>query len=168
LFFFIGTSNTQARNTNQKVMAGEVRWWLDVVMADDRVTMGATQQNLLAILERSGPSILHLDRQQSPPSSIVIDYYYSSIVSYRQTVSTVVQKKRQNHPMNSSVKKRKRSNDADGSLLQKRKSELAAIRKQLPVYQFRKEICQLMANNDVLLAVAETGTLCAVSIPFGV
>ena len=32
------------------------------------------------------------------------------------------------------------------------------VRKKLPVYQFRKEICELVYQNEVVLVVAETGS----------
>ena len=67
-------------------------------------------------------------------------------------------------------RKRKRSTTTEelqGSQLQKRKSELALTRTQLPVYQFKQEICRLLSeeNNDVLLVVAETGSGKSTQIP---
>lgn len=63
-------------------------------------------------------------------------------------------------------KKRKHSSSEGGSQLQQRKSELSLGRTQLPVYQFKKEICQLLSQqNDVLLVVAETGSGKSTQIP---
>jgi HrpA-like RNA helicase len=65
------------------------------------------------------------------------------------------------------TKKHKKSQTVDGSKLQQRKSELASTRKQLPVYPFQKQICQLLSNSqqDVLLVVAETGSGKSTQIP---
>jgi HrpA-like RNA helicase len=63
-------------------------------------------------------------------------------------------------------KKRKRCSLEEGSQLQQRKSELASARTQLPVYQFKKEVCQLLSQEkDVLLVVAETGSGKSTQIP---
>lgn len=52
-----------------------------------------------------------------------------------------------------------------GSELQKRKSELAKVRVNLPVYQFKRNINQSLQENDVLLVVAETGSGKSTQIP---
>jgi ATP-dependent RNA helicase DHX8/PRP22 len=61
-------------------------------------------------------------------------------------------------------KKRKRSLE-EGQQLQQRKKELAAGRMQLPVYQYKKEVCRLLSEKDVLLVVAETGSGKSTQIP---
>jgi HrpA-like RNA helicase len=64
-----------------------------------------------------------------------------------------------------SKKKTKNENQVDGASLQRKKSELARLRKELPVYQFQSHIIQAMAKNDVLLIVAETGSGKSTQIP---
>jgi HrpA-like RNA helicase len=55
--------------------------------------------------------------------------------------------------------------DASGARLQEVKKELAAQRVKLPVYKFKKQICQLVADKEVLLVVAETGSGKSTQIP---
>ena len=52
-----------------------------------------------------------------------------------------------------------------GDQLQRRKSELAPIRKALPVYQFQSVIVEKLTKADVLLVVAETGSGKSTQIP---
>jgi HrpA-like RNA helicase len=63
------------------------------------------------------------------------------------------------------TKKEPASSRVDGATLQRKKSELARLRKELPVYQFQSQIVQAMAKNDVLLIVAETGSGKSTQIP---
>lgn len=53
----------------------------------------------------------------------------------------------------------------DGALLQRRKSELSKIRKELPVYQFHSKIVDSLTKKDALLVVAETGSGKSTQIP---
>lgn len=53
----------------------------------------------------------------------------------------------------------------DGAALQRKKSDLAKLRKELPVYQFHSHIVQAMSRNDVLLVMAETGSGKSTQIP---
>lgn len=52
-----------------------------------------------------------------------------------------------------------------GARLQQVKKELAVQRAKLPVHKFKKEICQLVADKEVLLVVAETGSGKSTQIP---
>jgi HrpA-like RNA helicase len=52
-----------------------------------------------------------------------------------------------------------------GARLQEVKKELAAQRVKLPVHKFKKEICQLVVDKEVLLVVAETGSGKSTQIP---
>ena len=58
--------------------------------------------------------------------------------------------------MNSSTKKRK----LDGSRL-----SIAETRKNLPVYKFRRQVCDKIKENEVVLVMAETGSGKSTQIP---
>lgn len=71
---------------------------------------------------------------------------------------------------NSPSKKKTKSDDGavvvtSGDALQQRKKQLAPIRRNLPVYQHKEEICQLVSQNEALLVVAETGSGKSTQIP---
>lgn len=53
----------------------------------------------------------------------------------------------------------------EGAQLQRRKSELAPLRKDLPVYQFQSKIVSKLLQTDVLLVSAETGSGKSTQIP---
>ena len=92
-----------------------------------------------------------LDHQQPPPPKQL-----KSMTSSNGSSSRVTQQ---------SSSSASRSPPINGDQLQRRKSELAPIRKALPVYQFQSTIVQKLAKADVLLVVAETGSGKSTQIP---
>jgi HrpA-like RNA helicase len=58
-----------------------------------------------------------------------------------------------------------RQEDEASRLLKLKKQELAPLRKKLPVYQYKKQLCELVEDNEVVLVVAETGSGKSTLIP---
>lgn len=54
------------------------------------------------------------------------------------------------------TKRKKKPDKATGNALQLRKKQLSLIRRKLPVYQHKNEICKLVTDNEAVLVVAET------------
>ncbi len=68
-------------------------------------------------------------------------------------------------PTNKKQQKKHQPTRVDGAALQRKKSDLSKLRKELPVYQFQSQIVQAMIRNDVLLVMAETGSGKSTQIP---
>ena len=72
--------------------------------------------------------------------------------------------KRQREEPSSSSPKKKKKKKRDGDP-QTSKKELAPLRKNLPVYQYRSELIQLVKDYEAVLVVAETGSGKSTQIP---
>ena len=64
----------------------------------------------------------------------------------------------QSNLTSSSPSSKTTTKNSSGIELQQVKKQLASQRAKLPVYPFKKEICDLVSQKEVLLVVAETGS----------